>query len=264
MQTRSTVSLPALSPTISFTKKHKITWDNVGDDSSANEEILSMLLHMFRNVYVHDDNNGKPMPSILDVMFQVRQKTQMKIVNIELHQKMHSKEYTFLFDNEHEALEYHADEPGRARCIIGDKGEGKIASNYEVRTLYTDADSIKVITTTTGANVYSLSPDKTVKLYCYVLDAMVATSKLRAGNLFRIAAVDVSLRNVQQTKIERSVRYARQSEEYILNNGDEIVMKLYVEIQMRGKADHMANYMYGPFPVVCGESSLQSFREDAE
>jgi len=101
-ETRSRYILPDYIPTINYTKQHRITWDNVESDSIVNERILSVLLHMFRNVYIHDESNIEPTPSILDIMCQVRQKTDMKIVNIVHFDKVDSEECVFFFDNKGE------------------------------------------------------------------------------------------------------------------------------------------------------------------
>jgi len=128
--------------------------------------------------------------------------------------------------------------------------------------LYVDAGRIKDITTDSGASVRARSLTKKITLYSYILDAMAATTELRAGDTFVIAAVEVSMQNVQNTKVLRSVKHSRSCEEYTMINSDELVMKLYVEIQIRGKADSMANYMYGPFPAVRDGYALKVFRND--
>ena len=259
METRSRYILPDCIPTINYTKQHRITWDNVDSDSIVNECILSVLLHMFRNVYIHDENNVEPTPSILDIMCQVRQKTYMKIVNIVYFDKVDSEECAFFFQNkgEHGSVHCNTQTLGRNSCVIGVNAH--LTSEPGTRILYVDAARIKDITTDSGASVRARGSTKTIKLYSYILDAMAATAELPADNTFGIAAVEVSMRNVQNTKVLRSVKYSRSCEEYTMINSDELVMKLYVEIQIRGKADLMANYLYGPSPAVHDGYALKVF-----
>jgi len=54
--------------TINHIKRHHITCANIDVPSVANVEITKMLLHMFRDVYVHDDTGVCPNACILGII----------------------------------------------------------------------------------------------------------------------------------------------------------------------------------------------------
>jgi len=228
---------------ISLTKRHRITWDNVHDTCLANKEIRNMLLYMFRDVYVHDDSQGNCTPCIIDVMSQVRRKTNLKIVNIELYQQVRLEEYNFLFGVHSE----HQDE--FLQCTPSknqDEHECKTTCNAaKVLTLYTDMSSMNM-----AKNACKQSPSHMLKAYSHIVDAMAAAPNPRMCNTFAMVALEINLRDVCECRTAHSAQYARNSKEFRIVHLDSMMPRLSVEIQVRGQVNTMAMYMYGPFPTT--------------
>jgi len=147
-----------------------------------------MLLYMFRDVYVHDDSQGNCTPCIIDVMSQVRRKTNLKIVNIELYQRVRLEEYNFLFGvhSEHEDEILHCT-PSKNQ----DEHECKTTCNAaKVLTLYTDMFSMNM-----AKNACKQSPSHMLKAFSHIVDAMAAAPNPGMCNIFAMVALEMRSRS---------------------------------------------------------------------
>jgi hypothetical protein len=202
-----------------------------------------MLLRMFRDVYVHDDSQENSTPCIIDVMSQVRLKTSLKIINIELYQRVCPEEYNFLFGIRHE----HEDE--LIYCITDKKlheHKCKITGNANpVLTLYTDTFSMQM-----ANNTCKLSSPHILKAFSHIVDAMAAAPNPGICSTFAMVALDVRTQDIRECQTANSAQYARNRKEFHIVNLDSIIPRLSLEIQLRGPVNTMANYMYGPFPSI--------------
>ena len=254
MQTESPQKMASQSDatrTISLTTPHQITWDNIYVTCLANTEIRNMLLRMFRDVYVHDDSQENSTPCIIDIMSQVRLKTSLKIVKIELCQRVRSEEYNFLFGIRHE----HEDE---LMDYISDRNqhehECKITGNTDaVLTLYTDKFSMEM-----ANNTCQLSSPQVLKAFSHIVDAMAAAPNPGICNTFAMVALEVSTQDVRECQTANSAQYARNRQEFHIVKFDSIMPRLSLEIQQRGPVNTMAMYMYGPFPSTETEKSSET------
>jgi len=198
-------------------------------------------LRMFRDVYVHDDSQENLTPCIIDIMSQVRLKTSLKIVNIELYQRVRSEEYNFLFGIRHEhenGVMHHISDTKKHedRCeITGDA--------HAVLTLYTDTFSMDM-----ANNKCQLSSSHVLKAFSHVVDAMAAAPNPGLCNTFAMVALEVRTQDIRECQTANSAQYARNRKEFHIVNFESIMPRLSLEIQLRGPLNTMAMYMYGPYP----------------
>jgi len=220
--------------TINHIKRHHITCANIDVPSVANGEITKMLLHMFRDVYVHDDNGVDPNASILAIMFQVRMKTQLKIVNIELARRVNIEEYTFLFGSDN------------SLAMVQTTPDNEEDAAADVIVLYMDLKSIRTARRLEGG--FSTPP--VLMGFAHVVDAMNATLSSGEKNVFDVVVVEVCANDVRKNNKVCLAQYARTSEVYTFLSTARIVVKMYLQIELRGEVDTVADYRYGPFPKM--------------
>jgi len=234
---------------INHTKRHRITWDNVHDACLVNEDTVNILLYTFRDVYVHDETQGESTPSIVAIMSQVRHKTNLKIINIELYRRACTEEYNFLFGVQHAQC---GEIPYRTRSEeTGDCEIKRTSCGTRVLTLYTDMYSMQRAKASMANNTCAKSRSQGLKAFAHVIDAMAAAPKQGLCNTFSVLAFEISTRDVCLCASVQSAQYARNSQEFCIFRLSSLIPVLFLEIQIRGRVNTVAQYMYGPFPIPC-------------
>ena len=236
MQCRS-----AESPCIKHFSHHRVTVENINADTEHNEEITRLLIGVFQNIYVHDDAQG-PFANIEGVMLQVREKTNLKIINLKLSTHTKKQEYEFLFGTKR-FRQMQAASEALSRSVQNDKRESLLAS---VKTKMLCMDT---------ANMNSLLQAKLVVpatqtvAYSNILDAMIATQTRTRSNVFDIAVFEIPAKDVRLHKGAIYARFARACHDYTILDASSIQNKLYVQIEMKQQNRENNEYQFGPFPV---------------
>jgi len=235
---------------INLFKRHVVTCTNIEAASSANREIVRVLLHMFRDIYVQDNhttNDGSV--TILQIIFQVRCSTFLKIVYIELMRRVHRDEYSFLFGSKcgvtptkTHSNEMRIDTPGEiAQC--------------EVMSLYIDTASLSLALAKVQAGAPT-SPTCVqnnlpwLTCYSHIVDAMAQAPRCRKANVFEMCVVQVQACHAQKITQESNAQYARTNQQYAVLSAAHVAVKLFLDIELRGVVDAWTNYRYGPFPTL--------------
>jgi len=235
MQCRS-----AESPCIKHFSHHRVTVENINADTEQNEKITRLLLVVFQNIYVHDYAQG-PFANIESVMLQVREKTNLKIINLKLSTHTKKQEYEFLFGAK-PFRQMQAASEALSRSVHNDKRESHLAS-VKNKTLCMDTTNMNSMLKT---RVVSATQPMA---YSNILDAMIATQARARSNVFDIAVFEVPAKDVRLHKGAIYARFARVCHDYTILDTSDVQNKLYVQIEIKQKNCENVEYQFGPFPV---------------
>jgi hypothetical protein len=242
---------------INHLKRHLVTCTNIAEASSANSEIVRVLLHMFRDIYVQENcANEEESATILQIMFQIRCKTHLKIVNIELARRVDTDEYSFLFGSAWRAAPATRDS---AQMGTGAAGVAAKIPQYEVMMLYIDIDTLELALSRVVAATPSTSTGdegNPARLTCYsnIVDAMAHAPRPRKSNVFEMCVLEVQACHAQKIMQESFAQFARTNEQYAVVSADHVAAKMFLKIELRGLVDAWTNYRYGPFPTLDNEA----------
>lgn len=245
---------------INHVKRHLITCHNIDEASSANCEIVRVLLLVFRDVFVHEKHQAEHSASIVQIMFQVRCKTCLKIVNIELARRVDEGEYSFLFGSAWRLAPTTGNMAAMATRAAGVDGE---ISKQEVMLLYVDTTSLKLALFPSQAQLGPLPEEASLpSLTCYshIVDAMAHAPRPHKSNVFSMCAVQVQACHAQMIMRESFAQFARTNERYAVLSVAHVAAKLFLQIELRGAVDDLTNYQYGPFPTLYHETDYDNCR----
>ena len=116
----------------------------------------------------------------------------------------------------------------------------------DVIVLYTDLKSIRMARRLEGG--FSTPP--VLMGFAHMVDAMNAVLSSGEKNVFDVVVVEVCENDVRKNNKVCFAQYARTSEEYTFLLTASIVVKMYLQIELRGEVDTVANYSYSPFPKM--------------
>jgi len=229
--------LPNTIQSINHLKQHVVTVANIDKDLDVNDEITRLLLKIFCSVYTYDEELSTNAPTIQDVMFQVRHKTHMKIVRIELTQTPSLEDYTFLFGDQHrqEMLELHP----------------KIAHELDSQTPSRKRKFKTQLLCLPGKQVRNMPVENATEStvgFANIFDAMIADRSQNTGNTFDVSVVEVLTSEVRKTKKACYACHSRTCDEYVIPESTHMQRKLTLQIEMRCSSNAMEDYKYGPFP----------------
>ena len=229
------------SPCIKHFSHHWVTVENINDVTEHNAEITRLLLCVFQNVYVHDDDVEGPCANIESVMVQVREKTNLKIINLKLGTHTKNEDYVFLFG----AKRFHrmqAANEALSRSVHTDKRKSQLAS-VKTKLLCMDTNSMNSM-----LQARPLLGATLPMAYSNILDAMIATKVRTRANVFDIAVFEIPATDVKTHNGTVYARFARACRDYQILSASNVANKLYVQIEMKQENDESAEYQFGPFP----------------
>jgi len=242
---------------INHLKRHVVTCTNIEGASSANLEIVRVLLHMFRDIYVPENyatEDGSV--TIMQIIFQVRSNTFLKIVHIELARRVDSDEYLFLFGSAWGVTPTTSDS---TEMDIGAPGVAAEIPQCEIMSLYIDTASLKLalarvqaVASRTQSGVEDDLPS--FKCYSHIVDAMAHAPRCRNANVFEMCVVEVQACHAQKIMQQSNAQFSRTNEEYAVVSAAHVAAKLFLDIELRGVVDAWTNYRFGPFPTLDHEA----------
>jgi len=221
--------------------QHRVTIKNINAHTENNVEITRLFLSVFQNVYVHDDALDGPFASIQSIMFQVRAKTHLKVVNIQLTKCTKAAEYIFLF--------------GSAQFETMRKTNKILTQNMQVddplsllpcvtkRLLCMDVSHMNTLLLSKPSSGTAMP-----KAYSNILDAMIASSADHHANVFDIIVFEIPLVDAKRQKAAIYAQYARACNKFAIASVDRIINKMYLQIELKRQNDETVEYQYGPFP----------------
>jgi hypothetical protein len=229
------------SPFIRHFSHHRVTVENIDAATKQNAEITRLLLCVFQNVYVHDDDVEGPRANIESVMLQVREKTHLKIINLKLSTHTTKDDYVFLFGAQR-FRQMEAASEALSRSMQTEKRESQLAS---VKTKLLCMDTTSMNSMLLAAPGLCAAPPKA---YSNILDAMIATKTHTRANVFDIAVFEIPAKDVKPHKGAIYARFARVCHDYNIIDTSHVQNKLYVQIEMKQQSDENTEYLFGPFP----------------
>ena len=222
--------------------QHRVSIRNIDAHTDNNAEITRLLLGVFQNVYVHDDKLDGPFATIQSVMFQVRAKTHLKILNIHLTKCTKAAEYIFLFGSTHFESMQKTNRFLTQNMQVGDPSFP--SPGVKKRLLCVDMHHMNALL------LSQPSADTPMpKAYSNILDAMIAGSVGRRANVFDMIIFEIPVVDVKRQKAAIYAQYARACIKFAITRVDRIVNKLYLQIEMKQQNNWIAEYQYGPFPA---------------
>ena len=233
------------SPFIKHFSHHRVTVENIDAFTAHNAEITRLLLGVLQNVYVHDEDVEGPCANIQSVMLQLREKTNLKILNLKLSTHTTEQAYVFLFGA---ARFRHMLEASDAlsRSVHNDNRESELAS-VKIRLLCMYVASMNSLLAA-GRGLGAALPFA----YSHILDAMIATKTPTRANVFEIAVFEIPAEDVKGHQGAIYAHFARACHSYKILNASRVANKLYVQIEMKQQANADADYQFGPFPKFQG------------
>jgi len=218
-----------------------VTVENINADTEQNEKITRLLLVVFQNIYVHDYAQG-PFANIESVMLQVREKTNLKIINLKLSTHTKKQEYEFLFGAKR-FRQMQAGSEALSRSVQNDKRESHLAS-VKTKMLCIDTTNMNSL-----LQARLVVPATQTVAYSNILDAMIATQARTRSNVFDIAVFEVPAKDVRLHKGAMYARFARVCHDYTILDTSDVQNKLYLQIEIKQKNCENVEYQFGPFPV---------------
>jgi len=255
---------------IAHSRQHRVTIGNIEECSRENTTIIALLQHVFRSVCTH--GGGEEIhdePTIEHIIRQVRHKTHLKIINIDLTQKVDIREYIFLFGL-HRLHEMASQSAEVAKDVTMHMWREKDDQSQPLTQLLcmhskpppaSGAEGLRgslrdgLCGSTTGVGPVQL--DSTG--FSNILDALYAAPRMTDDNTFWLTVVEVMCADVRKKNVPYVARYARKCEAYVVNEQAHMVVKLTLQIELRQTPDGFTDYMYGPFPE-CVQTQVHAQR----
>ena len=244
---------------IAHSRQHRVTIGNIEECSRENKTIIALLQHVFRSVCTHGGGEEFHVePTIERIIRQVRHKTHLKIINIDLTQKVDIREYVILFGL-HRLHEMASQSAELAKDVTMHMWREKDDQSQPLTQLLcmhskpppaSGAEGLRgslrgaLCGSTTGVSPVQL--DSTG--FSNILDALYAAPRMTDDNTFWLTVVEVMCADVRKKNIPYMARYARKCEAYVVNEQAHMVVKLTLQIELRKTPDAFTDYMYGPFP----------------
>ena len=222
--------------------QHRVTISNIDAHTENNAEITRLLLSLFHNVYVHDDKLDGPFASIQSIMFQVRAKIHLKIINIQLTKCTKAADYIFLFGSAHFESMRETNKLLSQNMQVDDPSS--LLPHVKKRLLCIDMSHMNALLLSKPSSGTPMP-----KTYSNILDAMIASSASRQTNVFDIIIFEIPVVDVKRQKATNFAKYARACTKFVITRVCSIINKMYVQIELKPQNDETVEYQYGPFPL---------------
>ena len=247
---------------IAHSRQHRVTIGNIEECSRENKTIIALLQHVFRSVCTHGGGEEfHDEPTIERIIRQVRHKTHLKIINIDLTQKVDIREYVILFGLHrlHEMASQSAELAKDVTMHMWREKDDQSQPRTQLLCMHGPSGALEgpggaeglqgvlrggLCCSTTGLRPAQLNSTG----FSDILDALYAAPRMTDDNTFCLTVVEVMCADVRKKNVPYVARYARKCEAYVVNEQAHMVVKLTLQIELRKTPDAFTDYMYGPFP----------------
>jgi len=176
---------------IAHRRQHRVTIGNIEECSEENKTIIALLQHVFRSVYTYGGGEEFHVePTIERIIRQVRHKTHLKIININLTQKVDIRDYVFLFGLHrfHEMASQSAELAKDVTMQMMREKDDQPQTPTQLLCMQSKSSS------TTGVSPAQLD----LTGFSNILDALYAAPRTTDDNTFRLIVVEVMSADVRQ------------------------------------------------------------------